>query len=125
MGRFESLSRQKTVSLTTYRRNGTPVATPVSVVVTGGRAFFRTYAEAGKAKRLRNNPQVLVAPSTFGGKPTGPSIKANARPLDGDDATLSARLLVRKHPILHGIVVPLGHRVRGYTTVYFELVAID
>jgi len=124
MGALEPFARQRTILLTSYRRNGTPVATPVNVVVMGGRGFFRTYDRAGKAKRLRNNPRVLIAPSTFRGQPTGPSIEASVRRVEGDDATVSARLLARKHPILQGIIVPLGHRVRGYTTIYFELTAI-
>lgn len=38
--------RQKTVLLTTYRRDGTPVGTPVHIAVDGDRAFFRTWDRA-------------------------------------------------------------------------------
>jgi PPOX class probable F420-dependent enzyme len=58
---LELLGRRKTVVLTTYRRNGTAVATPVSITATGDRAFFRTWDTAWKAKRLRRNPNVEVA----------------------------------------------------------------
>src|SRR5919112_1001238 len=50
------------VRLTTFRRDGTPVSTPVNVAVEGDRAVFRTYEQAGKFKRLRNDPRVEVAP---------------------------------------------------------------
>jgi len=45
------------VQLTTFRKNGTPVATPVHVVVDGDVAYFRTWDVAGKAKRLRQTPR--------------------------------------------------------------------
>jgi uncharacterized protein len=51
----------KTILLTTYRRDGTPVETPVSIAFEGGRAFFRSYDKAWKTKRLHNNPQVEIA----------------------------------------------------------------
>jgi PPOX class probable F420-dependent enzyme len=115
---------QKTALLTTFRRNGTPVATPLSVAVDGDRAFFRSYEKAGKSKRLRNDSRVEVAPSTTRGKPLGPPISAEARLLEGAEARYAARLLAHKHPLLHGIVVPFGHRLgrsKSGRTVHFEL----
>ena len=120
---FAPFARQRTVLLTTYRRDGTPVGTPVSIAVEGDRAFFRTYDKAWKSKRLRRNPAVTVAPSTMRGKATGPAIYAHARLLSGDEATHAARALARKHPLLHGILVPLSHRLCGYTTLHYELTA--
>ncbi|MGH9856091.1 MAG: PPOX class F420-dependent oxidoreductase, partial [Blastocatellia bacterium] len=107
---------QKTVLLTTYRRDGTPVGTPVNIVVDGARAFVRTWDTAWKLKRIRNNPEVEIAPSTFRGKPTGPAIRARARVLSGDESVYAGRLLARKYPILHGLLVPLVHRLRRNTT---------
>lgn len=115
------LAHQDTVLLTTYRRDGTPVGTPVSIVVDGDRAVARSYASAGKIKRIRRNPEVTVAPSTFRGRPTGPAIRARARLLEGDEAAAARRALARRYPILHGVVVPLFHRLTGKTTVYLEL----
>ncbi|MDQ4119006.1 MAG: PPOX class F420-dependent oxidoreductase [Actinomycetota bacterium] len=115
---------QPTVVLTTYRRDGTPVPTAVSIAVDGDRAVFRTFAKAGKARRLRNDPTVEVAPSTVRGTPTGPALRGTARRLDGDEDRAAARLLRRKHPLLHGVVVPLAHRVgraRTGRTIHFEL----
>src|SRR5438477_8753926 len=89
---FERFARQPTVLLTTYRRDGTPVGTPVSIAVEGDHAFIRTYDRAWKAKRLRNNPDVEVAPSTALGKQTGGAVRARARLLDGEEAQHAARL---------------------------------
>lgn len=111
--------------MTTFRRDGTPVGTAVSIAVDGGRAFIRTYNRAGKAKRLRNNPNVEIAPSTMRGKATGPPIRAQLRLLDGDEARNAARALARKHRILHGIVVPLSHRLARYKTLHYELTPVE
>ncbi|TMK65911.1 MAG: PPOX class F420-dependent oxidoreductase [Actinobacteria bacterium] len=118
---FERFVRQPTVLLTTYRRDGTPVGTAVSIAVEGDHAFVRTYDRSWKAKRLRNNPDVEVAPSTALGKPTGEAVRAQARLLDGGEARHAARLLARKNRILQGILVPTFHRLRGYRTLHYEL----
>jgi hypothetical protein len=67
---------------------------------------------------------VDIAPSTARGRPTGPAIGATARRLEGAEARRAARLLAGKHPLLHGLLVPLTHRLgRAKTgkTVQFQL----
>src|SRR3954453_6050327 len=118
---LERFTDQPTVLLTTFRRDGTAVGTPVSIAVEADHAFIRTYDRAWKAKRMRNNPDVEVAPSTQGGKPTGPAVPARARLLEGDEAEHAARLLARKNRVLQGVLVPFYHRVRGYRTLHYEL----
>src|SRR5690348_9898721 len=120
---FEPLRDTKTIKLTTYKRDGTPVGTPVSIAFDGERAFFRTYDKAWKAKRLRNNPEVEVAPATVSGKETGPPIHARARLLDGEEARTAARTLAGRHHVLQAIMVPLYHRLRGFRTLHYELCA--
>ena len=68
-GAFYQFVNQKTVLLTTYRRDGTPIGTPVNIVVDGDRAFVRTFDMAWKLKRIRKNPRVEIAPSTVRGNP--------------------------------------------------------
>src|ERR671910_75085 len=118
---FAPFARQRTVLLTTLRRDGTPVKTPVHIAVDGDRAFIRSWDTAGKVKRIRNNPEVAIAPCTARGRPTGPPITARARILSGQESARAGRLLARKHPILQGLLVPLGHRLRGNTTTHIEL----
>ncbi len=116
-----ALARQRTVLLTTFRRDGTPVATPVNIAVAGEHAFFRTWDTAGKLKRIRNDPDVTITPSTVRGRPTGPPLRAQARILSGSESAAAASALARKHPLLHGILVPLIHRLRRNRTVHLEL----
>ena len=68
---LHALSRSKIALLTTYKRDGTAVSTPVSVVVDrdGDVAYIRTYSHTGKAKRLRRNPAVLAARRRSGESP--------------------------------------------------------
>jgi PPOX class probable F420-dependent enzyme len=96
----------------------------VSIAVDGDRAVFRSFEKAGKTRRIRANPRITVAPSTARGVSTGPAIQATARRLDGAEARHAARLLAGKHPLLHGLLMPLTHRpgrVRTGKTVHFEL----
>jgi PPOX class probable F420-dependent enzyme len=118
---------QKTVAITTHRRDGTPVATPVSLAVDGDRAVMRSFEKAGKTKRLRRDPTASVTPSTGRGTPTGPAIPVRLRRLDGEESRRAARLLRRKHPLLHGVLVPLTHRLgraRTGRTVHFEVLPV-
>src|SRR5215218_10321875 len=100
-----ALTRHWAVRLTTFRRDGTPVSTPVNVARSGDRLFFRTYEQAGKFKRLRNNPRVVVAPSTPRGVATGPALEATATLLSSPDDEAAARLIDAKHRIFQGFLV--------------------
>jgi hypothetical protein len=123
MSVLEELGREKAVLLETRKRDGSWVATPVSLVVTEGRAFFKSYDASGKVKRLRNFPEVRVAPSTMRGRPTGAHVAGRATLLaeGGAVAKRAEMLLARKHPLLHGRLVPAMHRAKGYRTLYYEL----
>lgn len=114
-------AHQGTVLLTTFRRDGSPIGTPVNIAVEGDHAYIRTWDTAWKLRRMRNNPLVEVAPSTLRGTPTGPAIQARARILDGAESQHAAQLLGQKHPFLHGFLVPLVHRLRGNKTMHVEL----
>jgi PPOX class probable F420-dependent enzyme len=120
-GSLEALKETKTIQLTTFRRDGTPVATAVSVAFDGERAFFRTWHSAWKAKRLAHNPSVEVAPSNLFGDPTGPAQPARARLLTGAEARTAARALSRRHRALQAVLVPITHRLMRYRTLHYEL----
>ncbi len=83
--------------LVTFRRDGTPVPTPVWAAEAGGRLYVRTDRTAGKVKRLRNDPRLLVAPCTVRGKPLGAPLQATARMLPPDDEPLAERVLAARY----------------------------
>jgi PPOX class probable F420-dependent enzyme len=95
----EEIGRSKYVSLTTYRKDGTGVATPVWHAVDGGELIIVSDAEAWKVKRIRNNSRVVVTVCGIRGKiaPGAPTAEGTARLLD-EPGTESARtLLARKY----------------------------
>jgi hypothetical protein len=118
---FAPIAQAKYIQLTTFRRDGRPVPTPVNVVVAGDTAFFRTWDVSGKAKRIRHTPLVTVAPSSARGQTYAAAIRAQAVLLEGDEAARAASLLAAKHPILHGWLIPRMHRLRGWTTQQYRL----
>ena len=120
---FEPLEGQRAVLLTTHRRDGREVATPVNIAVEGDHAYVRSWRSAGKTKRIRHDSNVEVAPSTYAGKVKGPAMHAHARVIEGEEARHAAELINHKYRILQGVMVPLYHRLRHYETVHFELTA--
>lgn len=118
---FEGLRDQRTVLLTSSKRDGTPVGTPVHIAFDGTSAYVRTYDKSWKFKRIRRNPSISLAPSTVRGVPTGPAIRATARILEEVEAATAANALSGKYPILHGKLIPLFHRLRGYKTVHMQV----
>lgn len=118
---FDKFEKQRRVLLTTYRRDGRPVGTPVSLALVGDHAVFRTYDKAWKARRLAHTSRITLAPSTVKGTPTGSAVEATARLITGEEERTAAQALRRKHPILHGVLVPLAHRLRGYKTIHYRV----
>ena len=88
---------ERYISLTTFRRSGQPVSTPVWFVEDSGKLYVRTEAQAGKVKRLRNNPQVEVAPCTSRGKATGPAVKTLWRILNPSEEPRPRSLISQKY----------------------------
>jgi PPOX class probable F420-dependent enzyme len=112
------------VRLTSYRKSGAAVSTPVHIAIEGGHAFVRTWSTSGKYKRMVHNPVVEITPSTWRGRPTGPAINARARALSGAEAVHAGQALAQKYPLLQGLLVPLYHRLRGYRTMHVELTPV-
>ena len=125
MTSFEPFTKRRTALLTTYKRDGAPVATPVTIAVEGHHAYVRTWDTAWKARRMRNDPHVLVAPATMGGRRRGAPVPARSRLLTGDEAAHAARAIARRQRILQGILVPLTHRLMRYRTVHYELTTLE
>jgi PPOX class probable F420-dependent enzyme len=120
--------RQKTILLTTYRKDGRTGGSPVSIAVEGDHAYIRSFESAIKTRRLRNNPAALIAPSTMRGTPTAAPLPVTLRRLDGAEAAHAAQVLAAKYRTLHGLLVPFAHRVgrrKTGRTVHFAVVPAD
>jgi PPOX class probable F420-dependent enzyme len=79
------LKGHKYVSLTTFRKNGVGVKTPIWFAESGGKLYVMTRGDSIKVRRIRNNPDVRVAPCTIRGKITGPEFSGRARILPGEE----------------------------------------
>lgn len=122
LAQLRPLDKKRTILLTSYRKDGTPVGTPVNIAIDNNdHAVIRTWTTTGKYKRLMRNPEVEVAPSTVRGNPTGPAVHAHVRLLEGNESEDAAKALARKYPIIQGVLVPRVHKLRGLHTVHFEL----
>ncbi|MFJ3211857.1 PPOX class F420-dependent oxidoreductase [Streptomyces flaveolus] len=105
------LGAGKYLLVTSYRKNGTPVATPVWVVRDGDVLGVWTAADSWKVKRVRRRADVLVGPCDVRGNPTGDQIPATAEIGDAATAGRYRGLIARKYGIL-GRLTLFGSRLR-------------
>ena len=91
------IQSQKYISLSTFRKSGVAVPTPVWFGEEGDKLYVKTRSDSGKYKRIRNNPQVRVAPCTIRGKINGPEFAATARILPTDDWSHAQGLIEKKY----------------------------
>jgi uncharacterized protein len=96
-GSLEDIARCKRTLLLTYRRDGTPVPTPVWAARDRGVVFVRSERSSGKVKRLRRDPRMLIAPCTVRGKPLGAPLEASARVLGVEEETVAERVLASRY----------------------------
>src|SRR5260370_19163534 len=106
---------QRYISLTTFRKTGVGVATPVWFGEEDGKLYVMTRSDMGKTKRLRNNPQVRVAPCTIRGMITGPEFPATARILPPEEHARARATINRKYWMAR---IPL---VWARTDTYLEI----
>ena len=120
-----SLLSARYALLTTYRRDGTPVSTPVGPIAHEGRLYVYTVVTSGKAKRVRRSSRVQVAPCTARGAPTGPAVEARARVTSGaEDAEMRERFRRRWGQAFGPLyaAMTLVERIRGMKRC---IIAID
>ena len=90
-------SGQDYLNLETLRKSGVAVLTPVWFVEEIGIIYVRTEAHSGKVKRIRNNPQVRIAPCDSRGGLKGNWVAAEARLVSEAQAARINTLLVQKY----------------------------
>ncbi|MER5538621.1 PPOX class F420-dependent oxidoreductase [Streptomyces mirabilis] len=112
--KLDALASSKFLLITSYRKNGTGVATPVWVVRDGAALGAWTSADSWKVKRIRNRADVLVGPCDVRGNPTGEQVPATAEILDPAATARYRRLIAGKYGIL-GRLTLFGSRLRRGT----------
>jgi uncharacterized protein len=92
----ERLRDERYVSLTTFRRSGEPVPTPVWFVPQpDGTLLVFTGATSGKVKRLRREPRCTVAPCDARGRVHGDALPAEGVVLEAEAEEVRQRLVRR------------------------------
>lgn len=116
MKRVGALAGEKYISLTTFKKDGTAVATPVWVVSDDGRRLLVwTGPDTWKVKRLRRDPRVVVAASDYRGRVRGESVEGVGRLLDIPQGSLVEPLLDRKYGLMRRLLGVFNRLVRVVT----------
>ena len=101
---FTSLKSASYLNLTTFRKSGEAVATPLWFAEHEGVLYVQTFAIAGKLKRIGHTSRVTVAPCGLTGKALGLEIEAEARIVrDGQEILLAEAALARKYGLTRRI----------------------
>src|SRR3954469_404342 len=96
----------KYVSVVSFKRDGTPVATPVWFVVDGDRLLAITDTHSGKVKRIRREAEVTIAPCRADGRVTGAPVTARAEILPTSELARARGLIARKYRLDRVLVLP-------------------
>ena len=92
-----ALAAARYVALVSFRRDGTPVSTPIWVCGYGSGLAVWTVRSSFKVKRIGRNPAVTVAPCTFRGEVTGPAVPGRATIMSDDETAKLRKVLARKY----------------------------
>lgn len=117
---FAYLEGHNYINLTTFRKSGEPVSTPLWFALHEGRLYATTEPDSGKMKRIRNNPSVLLAPCNAWGREKGPRVEGLARSVE-DEPTQGAEAALReKYRLSLGLFQLFGQRQIGEITLMIE-----
>jgi PPOX class probable F420-dependent enzyme len=107
-----TLAGHRFLLLTTMKRDGTPVATPVWFAAVGGRLVAATAADAWKVKRLRHNPSATIAPCDARGRQLGRAVPVVGEILGAADQPEARDALHRRYGTSLS-AIELVHRLRA------------
>ena len=122
MSALQQFEKQQYLNLETFRKNGNGVKTPVWFAQEGEKVFIWTESASGKAKRVRNNGTVKIAPARGDGALLGDWVPATASRDDSPETLKHVReLLVKKYGLIFHLFGLLGKlRKAHYTTLKVE-----
>lgn len=105
------LSAGKYLLVSSYRKDGTPVPTPVWVVGDDDALGIWTPGDSWKVKRIRRRADVMVGPCDRRGNPTGEQVPATAEICEPDVTARYRTLILHKYGVL-GFLTLFGSRIR-------------
>jgi len=118
---FSTLRGHKYCLLSTFRKNGEAVPTPVWFGLAEGKVYIRSEAAVGKVKRIRREPHVHIAPCTFRGRPLGPSTEGHARILTPDESERAEHAITANYGLQRRLYEGTVSRLLYRELLYIEV----
>lgn len=115
-----NLQKERFISLCTYKKNGDRIATPVIFGITDREIIVSTKSFAGKLKRLKNNPNVIIYPCTSRGERKGTDFKGTATILAKKDEKYAYDSIRKKNGLIFRIWRASG-KFRGHKFVFISI----
>ena len=94
---LEQFLDQKYINLETYKKDGTPIRTPVWFVIGNDLIYVITRESTGKVKRLKHNQDVRIVPCSFKGQSKNEWVKCKAEKITGEEADKAIKLRKKKY----------------------------
>lgn len=125
---FTGFDRTRQIVLVTFRRSGEAMPSPINHGVADGRIYVRTDASTGKVTRIRNNPNVVVVPSSLRGKPKGQPVAGIARILPESEHALAEQAIAAHWSLPMKVFergLDKGSAAAGIAIAYLEISPAD
>lgn len=122
---FTGFQNTHQIVLVTFKRSGEAMPSPINHGIADGKLYVRTDASTGKVKRLRNNPRVVVVPSSFRGKPRGHAVAGVARILPASEHAYADKVIAANWSAAMKAferTIDIGSEAFGIPTAYIEIV---
>lgn len=124
MATFDILGKHQYMALTTFRKNGQPVKTPVWFARADDKLYVFTDPGSGKVKHIHNNSHVTVTPCNFAGKPLiTETADGQARILPEMEWEDANRHLAKKYGLLYRVLRRF-ELLRGAKETFLEIRAL-
>ena len=121
---ISQLSGEKYINVETYRKSGRIVNTTVWFIDFRGRICFRTDPNSGKVGRIKNNPNVRIAPSDIRGHVKGKPIEGVAN-LQNDTEYETINSMLNKKYGFMGVLVRLMYKLRNIKPMIVSVQLLD
>lgn len=112
------------LNIESLRKNGEAVKTPVWFAQDGETLHVWTQADSGKAKRIRRDGKIRIAPSTGAGEPIGVWVPAQAQTDESPEAIKQVtKMMKKKYGVMFSVFGFIG-RMRGgskYTAIKIQI----
>ena len=102
--KLEQFLDQKYINLEAYKKDGTPIRTPVWFVIDKELIYIITRDSTGKVKRLGNNQNVRIVPCSFKGEPKNDWVKGKTEMITGEEADKAIKLRKKKYGMFARLV---------------------